>query len=103
MGNGGIANARVRKRMEVCGLLAVNTFFPMGPTYWGARGHCSRIDFMLCSKGDLPMVKTINIMEKTGRRLQLVGCKERRDHDPLHMNIELPLEHTDCRRMSSMK
>eukprot|EP00972_Heterocapsa_arctica_P012738 1870963-Heterocapsa_arctica.AAC.1 len=27
-------------------------------------------------------------MEKTGRRLQLVEGKERRDHDPMHMNIE---------------
>eukprot|EP00972_Heterocapsa_arctica_P016392 2417616-Heterocapsa_arctica.AAC.1 len=103
MGNEGIASARLRRLMEVSGLLAANTFFPAGPTYWGPEGHSSRIDFLLCNKGDLPMIKTLNTMEHTGRRLQLVSCKEKRDHYPLHMNIELSLEHTDKVKLGSGK
>ena len=47
---------------------------------------------MLVGKGDLEHVRTLNVMGRAGRRLQLIKAKERRGHYPVHCDVNLEMD-----------
>lgn len=83
----GFAATRPKQVAELYGLCFVNTFFPAGPTYYGANGRRSRVDYILAPLSILPHMQQCGTLGRAARRLQLIPSFEHRDHIPLQISV----------------
>ena len=63
-------------------MVATNTFFPAGDTYFGNFGRNSRIDYVCIPQSMLQAVERCNVLYAQGKRLQLIPAVGKRDHMP---------------------
>ena len=64
-------------------MVATNTFFPAGDTYFGNFGRNSRIDYVCIPQSMLQAVERCNVLYAQGKRLQLIPAVGKRDHMPV--------------------
>lgn len=90
----GEAGTNFRRALEDAGMVALNTYWPSGPTFWNyVRGRTSRIDY-LCVSSDIfgeQVVRNVWVDIERGDRLQLIHVAQRADHRPLAMLVDLTL------------
>ena len=68
---------------------AVNTFHPVGPTYFGiVAGYTSRVDYICLPTSLLGSVQNCCVWHATGDDLQLVAAPGKRDHRPIQVVVE---------------
>lgn len=88
----GDRGAQFRRFLEAQHLVAVNTFFPAGRTYYSAlQASSSRIDFLVLPRGLLNQVRTCVVDHQIGDQLQLIPSVYRADHRPLVVTVGLEL------------
>ena len=76
-------------------LVAANTFFEVGPTFYGPppRRHATRVDYICVPASCLRTVARCHVQYKAADRLQIICDSARRDHVPIQMEISLRLEY----------
>ena len=72
-----------RQFLEAQHLIAVNTHYESGCTFYGNHGHASRIDYIAIPQAMLPVVQRCEVWGRAGDALQIIQCARRRDHRPL--------------------
>ena len=89
--NGGLFLSILEKHF----LVAANTFFEVGPTFYGPppRRHATRVDYICVPASCLQTVARCHVQYKAADRLQIICDSARRDHVPLQMEITLRLEY----------
>ena len=70
--------------MKVDGMVAVNTFFPCGYTWRSAKGHTSRIDYVLYDAVRADEIKTCGIAHTVD-----LACGAAEDHRCVQCSIEV--------------
>ncbi len=74
-------------------LTAINTMFPLGPTYYG-HASATRVDYVGMSTKAVNMGTTLCwIDQRKADRLQPILINERREHRPIAWSIEHQLEY----------
>ena len=69
------------------GLGLATTFHDMGPTYYGPKGHTSRIDHIAVPVAEFPLVSHCGRLLMAAKRLQEIPGRHFRDHIPVGMII----------------
>jgi len=65
------------------GLAALNTFWEVGPTFYGPRGGHSVIDYVMVPVEFMARVSKCCASIRLAKRLQLISCHSLRDHIPV--------------------
>ena len=87
-GRSSSAASKMKKLMDQYQICAVNTFFPVGSTWFDGIGGSSRIDFIWMAAEKLPSVSSCNLLEAKGHLLQMAHMDAMHDHRPLQVSIE---------------
>lgn len=71
------------------------TRWATGSTYFGPRGHGSKVDHFLLPTDVANRVKKVWVDMRAGRRLQVIPAREPRDHMPVRIAVDLSYGRTE--------
>ena len=74
-------------------MCAANTFYPVGPTFFGPPPYCSktRVDYIAIPQSRVRAIKSCAIPWPQAERLQTIMAPGIRDHVPVQMVIDIGL------------
>ena len=86
------SNSREMRKMAQESYLAVATsWHDIGSTFFGDSGRSSRIDHVVVPQAALGLVCSCRTLSIESRRLQPFSTRERREHIPVAVELEVPL------------
>ena len=89
----GYATTRLRCVLEAYGMRLLNTYIDSGHTFYNIKGDGKTFDYFAVPFTCIAQC-SLNNMLTAARRLQLVPDFKRRDHIPLHLCINIELDHS---------
>ena len=82
------------KLLEVCaamGLANINSYFKLGPTFYGPTGATSHIDHIFVPQSEREEIVACEVWMRSGRRIQLRPDSKCRDHLPVVIKYKYQL------------